>query len=163
MLNGVRGSGFGVRGLVAGFTALALSLGACRGMDASLNSRMAVYATVDEARADGAIQRGIVPEGLPAGASDFRVAYLGNGTHWGVFAFPPAQADALRALVGPENTAGPATCNAPGRFEWWPRLLQDPIDLTAVHATGLRLYVARDGRRAWAINWNQGRAYYWKE
>ena len=163
MLNEVRGSGFGVRGLVAGFAALALFLGACRAMDESLNSRVGVYANVDEARADGAIQRGFVPEGLPAGASDLRVAYLDKGTHWGVLAFPSAQADALRALVGPEITSGSVTCSAPGRFEWWPRVLQDPIDLNTVHATGLRLYTARDGRRTWAINWNQGRAFYWRE
>ena len=124
---------------------------------------MAVYATLEEARAAGAVQRGFVPEGLPPGTSDLRVAYLDDGTHWAVMAFPQTQGDALRALVGQEIVDGSAHCVAPGRFEWWPRVLRDPIDINTVHATGMRLYTARAGRRTFAVNWNQGRAFYWRE
>jgi hypothetical protein len=140
-----------------------LAVVSCRAVDKSLNSRVGVYATVDEARAEGAVQRGLVPEGLPPGSSDLRVAYLDDGTQWGVVTFLPARGGALKALVGNEVISGAVRCGAPGRFEWWPRVLRDPIDLNTVHATGLRVYSAREGGRTWAVNWNQGRAFYWKE
>ena len=151
-----------VRAVVA-LVCLAAAVSSCRAVDRSLGSRTGVYATLDEARTEGAVRRGFVPDGLPPGTTDVRVAYLDDGTHWGVIAFPPAQGDALRALVGPEITDGAVRCVAPGRFEWWPRVLRDPIDLATVHATGLRLYTARDGRRTFAVNWKQGRAFYWRD
>jgi hypothetical protein len=138
-------------------------LSACTPIERAIGSKTGVYATLDEARAAGAIDGGWVPQGLPPGTSDLRVAYLSDGTQWGIFAFPPAQGDGLRSLLGDEITSNIAHCTAPGRFEWWPHVLRDPIDLNTVHATGLRLYAARDGRRTFAVNWNQGRAYYWRE
>jgi len=140
----------------------AVGLASCKALDQSISSKTGVYATVDGARAAGAFDRGWVPEGLPAGASDLRVAYLDDGTQWGVFAFPPAQGSALHALLGAEITGNTVHCTAPGRFEWWPRVLRDPIDLNTVHSTGLRVYTSRDGGRTFAVNWNQGRAYYWR-
>jgi len=136
---------------------------ACTLVDRAINSKTGVYATLEEARAAGAIDRGWVPQGLPAGTSDMRVAYVDDGVQWGVFAFPPAQGDALRALLGEEVAGNTVHCTAPGRFEWWPHVLRDPIDLNTAHSTGLRLYASRDSRRTFAVNWNQGRAFYWRE
>src|SRR5205823_3975567 len=63
---------------------------------AGIETTTGVYATVGEARAAGAIERGFVPEGLPASV------------------------------------------------------------------TGLRLYRSRDNRLTYAVNWRQGRAFYWR-
>ena len=135
-----------------------LLVGGCAGID----TKTGIYATVAEAREAGAVERGWVPQGLPASATDLRVAYRGNEQQWGVFVFPPADGDAVRALVGPEITTGPPDCDPPGRLEWWPRILRSPLDLAQVQATGLRLYRARTGNLTYAVNWNQGRAFYWK-
>lgn len=151
----------GRRGRLAALACAVLLLASCRGIDQSLTSKTAIYATFPEAQADGAIGRGWVPDGLPPGATDLRVAYLSDGTQWGVLSFPSGEGGALRALVGGEVDS--AHCTAPGRFEWWPRVLRDPIDVATVHATGLRLYRSRDGSRTFAVNWNQGRAFYWRE
>jgi len=121
-----------------------------------------IYTNLDEAKASGAVQAGWVPAGVPAGAADLREGHLPDGRHWGVFTFTPRDADAVRALVAAEITARPPECDAPGRLEWWPQLLRTPIDLERVKSTGFRLYTERGGQRAFAINWGQGRAYYWK-
>ena len=121
-----------------------------------------IYTNLDEAKAAGAVQAGWVPAGLPANVEDLREGHLPDGRHWGVFTFTPLDADAVRGLVGSEITATPPACAAPGRLEWWPLLLRTPIDLDRVKSTGFRLYDERGGQRAFAINWGQGRAYYWK-
>ena len=135
-----------------------LALAGCR----DLTVKMAVFQTVEEARAVGAVTAGWVPEGLPAMASDLRLGYLPGGQHWGVFAFRPADEAAVRALTASEITTGTLACRPPGRLEFWPRLLHGPVDVATVRATGFRLYHGRDAR-TYAVNWGQGRAYFWSE
>lgn len=137
--------------------AVALTLAACAGV----RSESDTFATLQEARAAGAIDRGWVPSGLPESTTDLRDAHVPSGTHWGRFSFPPAQADALRGVVGAEITSAAPPCDPPGRFEWWPHLLRTPINLETAHVTGFRLYTSRDASRVFAINWNQGQGYYW--
>jgi hypothetical protein len=129
---------------------------------AGIETKTGVYATVAEARAAGAIERGWVPEGLPASVTDLREAHRGADQQWGLFVFPPADGEAVRSLVGAEITDTAPACDPPGRLEWWPRILRSPMDLAQLHSTGLRLYRGRDGRLTYAVNWRQGRAFYWK-
>jgi hypothetical protein len=145
---------------VAILAVLALSvLGGC----SDLRVKEGIYTTLDEATAAGAIQAGWVPAGLPASTGDLREGHLPDGRHWGVFTFAPRDADAVRALLGSEITSGTISCDAPGRLEWWPRILHSPIDVTGVGSTGFRLYHDRGGSAIFAVNWGQGRAYYWRE
>jgi hypothetical protein len=131
-------------------------VGAC----SDLQVKMGVYANVDEARKAGAIASGWVPEGLPSGASDLREGHVPDGRHWGAFTFPAADATPVQALLGPEITAGTVKCEPPGRLEFWPRVLLSPVDVERVRSTGFHIYQGRD--RTYAINWGQGRAYYWR-
>lgn len=140
---------------------LAAAVAAAAVACSSVRSQSDVFATLQEAKAAGAIDRGWVPAGLPDGTTDLRDAHLPSGTHWGLFSFPVSEVAALRALLGTEITSSPPPCDPPGRFEWWPRLLRTPINLDSAHNTGLHLYTSRDDRRVFAINWEQGRAYYW--
>jgi len=126
-----------------------------------LRVKMDIFTTVDEARRAGAIAAGWVPERVPAGASDLREGHLPDGRHWGVFAFQAADEAAVRSLVGEEVTTGTLTCDPPGRLEFWPRLIHGTVDVAQVRSTGFRLYHGQDGR-TYAINFGQGRAYYWK-
>lgn len=126
-----------------------------------LRVKSAVFNTAGEARQAGAIASGWVPEWIPTAATDLRAGYMPDGRHWGVFAFRAADEPAVRPLMGEEITAGPLECDPPGRLEFWPRVLRTPIDLDKVRSTGFRLYRGRDGRQ-YAINWGQGRLYYWR-
>jgi hypothetical protein len=129
---------------------------ACSG----LSVKSGVYASVDEARTAGAIEHGWVPDGLPPGTSDLREGHLTDGGLWGAFSFATAQSAPLRARLGPEIVAGTLTCDAPGRLEWWPRILHSPIDVDHVRVTGFHVY--KTAGLIYAVNWGQGRAYYWR-
>lgn len=136
---------------------MVLCLAAC----GDLRVKMGIYANPDEARKAGAIASGWVPEGLPAGASDLREGHVPDGRHWGAFSFSGAEPAQVRALLGSEITTGTLSCEPPGRLEFWPRILLSPVDVERVRSTGFRLYSGRDSR-TYAINWGQGRAYYWR-
>ena len=135
---------------------VALVVAACSG----LSVKSGVYASVDEARAAGAIEHGWVPDGLPPGTSDLREGHLADGGLWGAFSFATAQSAPLQTRLGPEIMTGTLACDAPGRLEWWPRILHSPIDVDRVRVTGFHVY--RAVGLIYAVNWGQGRAYYWR-
>lgn len=139
-------------------TALLATAG-CRDLEVVTAS----YATLKEAEEEGALERGWIPRGLPPGAHDIREAHdLDTNRHWGLFSFPVKESDALKRLLEPtELSLEGHVCDAPRRIEWWPVLLRDRLDPERVRATGLRTYRSADGTLLFAVNWNQGRAYYW--
>jgi hypothetical protein len=134
-----------------------LAFGSC----SDLRVKVSVFETLDEARAAGAISDGWVPDGLPRAVNDLREGHLPDGRHWGVFAFPAADEPAIRSLLGQELSTGTLTCDPPRRLEWWPRIVQSPVNLEQIRATGFRIYRAPDSR-TYVVNWGQGRAYYWR-
>jgi len=144
--------------MAAAATLAMLSLAACKNIDVVTEA----YATLAEAQAAGAVERGWLPRGLPPGTRELRVAHdLDSNRRWGLFNFPPAEGDALRGLIGPEISFDGLTCTPPRRIEWWPLLLREELNGEQVKATGLRGYAAKDSDLILAINWAQGRAYYW--
>ena len=73
---------------------------ACSGINAQTNS----FATLAEARQAGAIAKGWMPEGLPAGSHDIREAHVpGTPERWGIIDFPQTEDAALRALLQPDE------------------------------------------------------------
>ena len=125
-----------------------------------LRVKVDVFDNPDEARAAGAVAAGWVPDGLPHSASDLREGHLPDGRYWGVFTFGRGDEAAVRGLLGEEILTGTLSCDPPGRLEWWPRIVQSPVKVDQVRATGFRVY--RGGaQRTFVINWGQGRAYYW--
>lgn len=139
-------------------TFMTLSI-ACSGINSKTNS----FATLAEARQAGAIEQGWVPEGLPPGAHDLREAHLpGSSRHWGLFEYPQSQEQTLRALLQPgEISLDGQQCDIPHRIEWWPVQLRGNLDARRLGATGLQAYRARKDDVIFAVNWRQGRAYYW--
>jgi hypothetical protein len=137
---------------------LVLASLACRDLEVVTES----YATLQEAVSAGAVERGWVPRGLPAGSHEIREAHdLDSNRRWGLFNFPQTDAEALRSILGAEISLAGHTCNPPRRIEWWPLLLRDELNQEAIAATGLRAYSAREGDLVFGVNWKQGRAYYW--
>ena len=124
----------------------------------------ATYGTMAEARAAGATDRGWVPAGLPENVYELRAAYAVDGAaRWGLFNFRAADADAVRALLQPDEISLSGTVmDIPGRIEWWPVILRGRLDAERIQTTGLRAYPAKTGNLVFGVNWNQGRAYYWR-
>jgi len=137
----------------------AVFLMGCAGIRSQTNS----YATLAEARQAGAIAHGWIPDGLPTASHDIREGHIpGTSQHWGLFEYPHAEEGMLRALLEPQETSAEALdCDIPARIEWWPLILRGPLDSGRLAATGTRVYRAKSGRLLFAINWSQGRAYYW--
>jgi hypothetical protein len=143
---------------ILGGLCLVLAVSGCRDADVVTAS----YATLAEAAAAGAVDREWVPRGLPPGTREIREAHdLDTSRRWGLFNFPPAEADALKALLGPELSLDGQRCDPPRRIEWWPVLLRGALNGEQIRATGIHAYRAREGGLIVAVNWNQGRAYYW--
>jgi hypothetical protein len=144
---------------VSAAVAVSLTSASCRDLDVVTAS----YATLAEARAAGAIERGWVPDGLPEGTRELREAHdQDSNRRWGLFLFPPDQADALRALLDPrEVDVSGWRCDIPGRIEWWPVLLRGRIDAEAARTTRMHAYRDRRSDLVFLVNWEQGRAYYW--
>jgi hypothetical protein len=130
---------------------------------ADINSKTDSFRTLDEARQAGAIEHGWLPDGLPPGTREIRVAHVPDtDRRWGIINFPPGEAAALKALLASDEISfdGQAV-DIPARIEWWPVTLRGELDDERVRTTGLRGYRTQDDRRIFAVNWNQGRAYYW--
>ena len=136
-----------------------LVLAGCSGRDV----RTATFATFEEARTAGAVDQGWIPAVLPERAYELRAAYAMNGSQrWGLFNFRAQDVEALRAALQPEEISlGQTTLDVPGRIEWWPLILRGRVDAERARATGLRAYAAKSAPLVFAVNWNQGRAYYW--
>ncbi len=138
---------------------LTVFLVGCRNVDVVTAS----YATLDEARREGAIERGWIPEGLPPRTYEIREAHdLDSNRRWGLFSFQLEESDVLRRLLKAEEfpLAG-VRADAPPRIEWWPVLFRGALDPDAIAATGLRAYQSASGDLVFLVNWKQGRAYYW--
>ena len=123
------------------------------------------FANFAEARERGAVDRGWVPAVLPPRSYELRAAYEPDGwRRWGILNFRPEDADALRGILSPEEFAlAGTTMDIPPRIEWWPVALRGELKPEPLAATGLRAYRARSGELVFAVNWNQGRAYYWAD
>jgi hypothetical protein len=144
--------------LISIMVALALTASACRNLEVLTET----YPTLAEAQAAGAVDKGWLPRGLPPGTRELRVAHdLDSNRRWGLFNFPPTEAGALKALLASEISFDGLTCNPPRRIEWWPVLLREELDGERIKATGLLAYSAKDSDLIVAVNWAQGRAYYW--
>jgi hypothetical protein len=142
------------------FVALALMLSSsCSGINAQTNS----FATLAEARQSGAIANGWIPEGLPPGSHDIREGHVpGTVQRWGILEYPAAQEASLRALLQPEEISlDGERCEVPGRIEWWPVMFRGAIDGNRLASTGIRGYRSKAGNLMFAVNWSQGRAYFW--
>jgi hypothetical protein len=148
-----------VRGALAIAVAAILLLACgCKNLDVITEA----YATLAEAEAAGAVERGWLPRGLPPGTRELRVAHdLDSNRRWGLFTFPPGEAGALRALIASEVSFSGLTCSPPRRIEWWPVLLREALDDERIKSAGLRGYAVKGSDLILAANWSQGRAYYW--
>jgi hypothetical protein len=144
--------------VACGAVAVALAAG-CSGV----NTRTNAFNTLADARQAGAIEQGLLPDGLPPGTRDIRIGHLpGERVSWGLFNFPPEQDAPLRQILQPQEVSlDGQRVEVPGRIEWWPRALRGALDAEQLAITGLKGYRTLDGAWVVAVNWQQGRAYYW--
>jgi hypothetical protein len=132
---------------------------------AEIKSQTYMYGTLEEARQAGAVERGWLPDRLPPGSREIRVAVVPERPdRWGLFNFPPDEGEYLERLLAPgEIDFEGVRVSIPARIEWWPVALRGPLDGERLGLTGLKGYRSADNLFIVAVNWNQGRAYYWHD
>jgi hypothetical protein len=143
----------------AAAAAALLLAAACAGINAQTHS----FNTLEEARQAGVMTAGWLPEGLPPGTRDIRTAHVPDSRdRWGLFNFPPSDAAVLKRLLSAEEVSlAGQYVDVPGRIEWWPVALRGGLDAERIALTGLRAYRTSDGAFIMAVQWSQGRAYFW--
>lgn len=124
------------------------------------------YATLPEAEARGAMDRGWVPRLLPPNATRIREAHdLDTNETWGTFDFTGGDETWVRGRlseVNPDALAG-RVVRAPERLGWWPTALRGTLQKDALQGTGLSFYQATEEKRVIiAIDSAEGRAFYWR-
>jgi len=111
-----------------------------------------VYGSSDEARADGAIARGWIPQSLPKSSKAIREKHdLDTNESWGRFEFAAPDAATFAATLTRITTSG--TCLRDPRVEWWP----------ASTLSSLEKYQANDDKRVFfAIDWKNNVGFFWR-
>lgn len=112
------------------------------------------YASLDEARARGAVERGWVPPVLPKSATAIREKHdLDTNECWGRFSFASVDAGQLvSSLTAADTTV--RSCLRDPRVTWWP--------YHEVQSVG-RLYQSADDKRLFfVVDSQRGTAFYWR-
>lgn len=124
----------------AGACLILLSVVACNETPES------TYRTLEEARRAGAIERGWIPESVPAFASNIREKHdLDTNEVWGAFEFPEERRTAVVTTlrsVPSEYLRGRAIGS--GGVAWWPRSLEQ-LDEQLLNGNEYTFFVTPDG------------------
>jgi hypothetical protein len=121
------------------------------------------YPSISDAKNDGAIERGWIPDSLGGSVNDIWETHnLDTNEMWGKFRFPKGEAplDATKVeVISPEDAAklrfrDPDTT-------WWPNVLQPPIDSTELSKEGFKVF--KDSRRElfFALSADAGMGFFW--
>jgi hypothetical protein len=119
------------------------------------------YDTYAQARAAGALDRGLLPRRLPPSAREIREKHFADADHhWARFGFDAAD---LERMVAGLPRLSPAEVKrlrmpSPGWVPWW-RLNPGTVD--SKQAAHLRFYRAEDGYLA--VDPRTSVAYFWTE
>jgi hypothetical protein len=116
---------------------LALFLAGCHG-----DRRESFYPSLADAKRDGAIDRGWIPDFLPESSRSIHELHDHSpSTQWCAFEFLPAEAPALHKRLKSDASSIPTVRHVPDPGKtWWPAVLAGDLDATKIHGAGLDLY-----------------------
>jgi hypothetical protein len=135
--------------------------------------RESSYHTMSDAKKDGAIERGWIPDYLPASSRDIHEMHrISNPTTWCSFTFLPGDSETLRKKLRGAGTESlsVARVERPGTT-WWPTFLDGTLDISKVHQAGYELYGMEEPERTgekrasvylFAVDWASGRALFYQ-
>jgi hypothetical protein len=141
-------------------------LAACHG-----NRRESFYSSLADAKTDGAVDRGWIPDFLTERSRDIHEFHeLSPSTQWCAFEFPPADAPVLRKLLKSDGTSLSWVRRVPDPGKpWWPAVLRGDLDATKIRESGLDLYLTLEPETATthevllvAIDWVKSRGFFYR-
>ena len=137
----------------------------------TLNDRYeSCYPSLAEARKDGAIDRGWIPdEFLPhSSRSIHEIHDVSPSTEWCAFEFVPADSQNILTNLEHVDVLPPSVRHVPKPgVSWWPSVLVGNLDVAKIHKSGFDLYFAERPAtsvttevRLFAIDWSKGRGFF---
>ena len=155
---------------------LLLVTAACVGSICSLvachsDRRDSYYASLADARKDGAIDRGWIPDYLPESAHTIHEVHdMSPSRGWCAFEFIPSDSTGLRKSVQSVDGWPPSVKRIPSPGKpWWPPFLEGSLDAEKIRQGGFDLYtvVSADTPSTteailFAIDWTKGRGFFYR-
>ena len=148
------------------WVSLACAMLACHG-----DRRESFYPSFADAKKDGAIDRGWIPDFLPGSSRSIRELHeISPSMAWCSFEFLPTDSSALRKKLNADGgyLSSVRRVPDPGK-SWWPSVLAGDIDAARIHGAGFELYVLVEPETAstkqallFAIDWAKGRGFFYR-
>src|SRR5579864_4193855 len=105
--------------------------------------RESFYPSLADAKKDGALDRGWIPDFLPESSHAIHEVHdISPSTTWCAFEFTPTDSQGLRKSLKSVDSLAPSVKRVPSpRQSWWPALLQGSLDTEKIHKAGFELYM----------------------
>lgn len=133
--------------------------------------RESSYHTLADARNDGAIDRGWIPDYLPPTSRDIHEIHrIEHSKTWRSFEFLPSDSESLRRTLKSLDKSQLAGMRIehPG-VSWWPAEFDGDLDVERVNQEGYELFgvdeptsANRTSAYLFMIDWSKGRAFYYQ-
>ena len=145
---------------------LIFSLVACRS-----DRRESFYATLADAKKQGAIDRGWIPDFLPESSRVIHEVHdVSPSTTWCAFEFLPRDSQGLRSNLKSVEALTPPVKRVPNPGEaWWPVALEGNLDIENIHRAGLEVYIvvgpdtpSSTEVLLFAVDWANGRGFFYR-
>ena len=130
------------------------------------------YPSLVEAKKDGAIDRGWIPDDiLPASSGSIHELHnLSPSREWCAFEFPTQDSDKLRKKLKGIDVLLPPSVRVikDPDVSWWPTVLKGDLDTARIRNQGFDLYAVERPANSvqsfimlFAIDWSEGRAFFY--
>jgi hypothetical protein len=133
--------------------------------------RESFYPSLADAKKDGALDRGWIPDFLPESSHAIHEVHdISPSTTWCAFEFTPADSQGLRKSFKSVDSLPPSVRRVPSpRQSWWPALLQGSLDTEKIHKTGFELYMVVGPETPsstevllFAVDWAKGQGFFYR-
>lgn len=147
------------------FVGLSFAVAACHS-----DRRESFYPSLADAKKDGAIDRGWIPDFLPESSRAIHEVHeISPSTGWCAFDFLASDSQALRNSLKSVNELPVSVRHVPSLGEsWWPTVLEGNLDIERIHNAGFNLYVfvkpetsVTTDTLLFAINWQKGQGFFY--
>jgi len=133
--------------------------------------RQSFYASLADAKKDGAIDRGWIPDFLPASSHAIHEVHdISPSTTWCAFEFVPSDSQSLRDSLKRVDQLAASVRRVPNPGEsWWPSMLEGNLDVRKIQKAGFELYMITAPETPsttevllFAVDWTKGHGFFFR-
>jgi len=133
--------------------------------------RESFYPSLSDAKKDGALDRGWIPDFLPDSSHAIHEVHDNSpSTTWCAFEFLPTDSQGLRKSLKSVDSLAPSVRTVPNPGQsWWPDVLRGNLDVGRIHRAGFELYVVTAPETSvttevllFSIDWTKGHGFFYR-